>query len=69
VLLFGSKGRAAGSVLLVNMHGIVISIRESTLIIGQRNEAVLQVLKLAAFLSSSRTLDEFAVLNCFRTIL
>src|SRR6201997_137378 len=65
----GSKGRAAGLVLLRYMHGIVISIREASLVIRQRDEAVLQVLKFTAFLSAGRTLDEFGALGCFRAIL
>ena len=69
MLFFGSKGRAAGPILLGNVHGIVISIREASLIIRQRDEAVLQVLKFTAFLSAGRTLDEFAALGCFRAIL
>ena len=52
VLFFGSKGRAAGPVLLRYVHGIVISIREASLGIRQRDEAVLQVLKFTAFLSA-----------------
>src|SRR6476646_3198571 len=51
------------------MHGIVISIREASLVVRQRDEAVLQVLKFTAFLSAGRTLDEFAALGCFRAIL
>lgn len=69
MLFFGIKGRAAGQVLLRYMHGIVISIREASLVIRQRDEAVLQVLKFTAFLSDGRTLDEFAALGCFRAIL
>jgi hypothetical protein len=69
LLFFGSKHRAAGPVLFVNVHGIVISIREIALVVRQRGEAVLQALKFAAFLSVSRTLDEFSVLGCFREIL
>ena len=65
----GSKGRAAGPVLLRYMHGIVISIREASLVVRQRDEAVLQILKFAALLSADRTLDEFAALSCFRAIL
>src|ERR1700704_1881820 len=69
VLFFGSKGRAAGRVLLRYMHWIVISIRDASPVIRQRDEAVLQVLKFMAFLSAGRTLDEFAALDCFRAIL
>ena len=61
--LLRSKGRAAGPVLLRYMHGIVISIREASLVIRQRDEAVLQILKFTAFLSAGRTLDEFAALG------
>ena len=69
LLFFGSKDLAAGPVQFVNVHGIVISIREAALVIRQRDEAVLQVLIFSAFVSVSRTLDEFAVLGCFRAIL
>jgi hypothetical protein len=69
VLFFGSKGRAAGPVLLRYMHRIVISIGGASPVIRQRDEAVLQVLKVTAFLSAGRTLDEFAALGCFRAIL
>jgi hypothetical protein len=69
VLFFGSKGCAAGLALLRYMHGIVISIREASLVIRQRDEALLQVLKFTAFLSAGRTLDEVAALGCFRAIL
>src|ERR1700752_638733 len=41
VLFFGIEGRAAGPVMLRYMHGIVISIREASLVIRQRDEAVL----------------------------
>jgi len=68
-LFFGSKGRAAGPVLLRYVHGIVIRIREASIVIRQRDEAVLQVLKSTAFLSAGRTLDELAALGCFRAIL
>jgi len=68
VLFFGSKGRAASPLLLANVHRIVISIREVALVIRQRDETVLQVLKFAAFFSVSRTLDEFGALSCFRAI-
>src|ERR1700758_1317284 len=69
VPFFGSKGRAAGPVLLVNVRGIVTSICEVSLVVRHRDEAVLQVLKFTAFLSAGRTLDEFAALGCFRAIL
>ena len=69
VLFFGGKGRAAGPVFLGNVHGIVISVREASLVIRQRDEAVLQVLKFTAFLGAARTLDEFAALGCLRAIL
>ena len=68
VLFFGSKGRAAREpVPLRYMHGILKSIREASLVIRQRDEAVLQVLKFTAFLSAGRTLDEFISLSrgCF----
>src|SRR4029079_19497448 len=42
---------------------------EAALLIRQREEAVLQVLILSAFVSVSRTLGEFRVLDCFRSIL
>ena len=45
------------------MQGILISIREASLVIRQRDEAVLQVLKFTAFLSVGRTLDEFISLS------
>jgi hypothetical protein len=65
VLFFSSKG--AGPVPLRYMHGILISIRAASLVIRQRDEAVLQVLKFTAFLSAGRTLDEFISLSrgCF----
>jgi hypothetical protein len=69
LLFFGSKDRAAGSVLFVNVHGIVISFCEIALVIRQRDEPVLQVFKFATFLGVSRALDEFAVLGCFHAIL
>ena len=66
VLLFSRKGSAAGLVLLRYMYGIVISIREASPGIRQRDEAVLQVLKFTDFLSADRTLAEFAALGCSR---
>jgi hypothetical protein len=51
------------------MHGIVVSIREASLVIRQQDEAILQVSKFTAFVSAGRTLDEFAALGCFRAIL
>ena len=59
---------AAGPVQFVDVYGIVISIREAALVIRQRDEAVLQVLIFSAFVSVSRTLDEFAVPGCFHAI-
>src|SRR6185437_15725598 len=69
LLFFGSKDLAASPVRFVNVHGIMISICEATLVIRQSDEAVLQVLIFLAFLSVSRVLDEFAVLSCFHAIL
>src|SRR5882757_350860 len=68
VLFFGSKGRAARdrsrSAICTAFY---ISIREASLVIRERDEAVLQVLKFTAFLSAGRTLDEFISLSrgCF----
>jgi hypothetical protein len=69
LLFLGSKDVTAGAVRFVNVHGIVISLREAALVIRRRDEAVLQGLIFAAFVSVSRTLDAFAVLGCLRAIL
>ena len=69
MLLFDSKCYTAGSVLLRNLHSIVIVVRQPLLIIRERGETLLQFLKFATFFRAGRTLNHFAVLSRFCSIL
>jgi hypothetical protein len=67
VLLFGGKGDAARAVVLRDVYCVVEIVRQSLLVIREPSEAVLPLLKLAAFALTARALDQFAVCDAGRS--
>lgn len=63
VFFLDGQGRAAGLVMVRNVHGTLVIVGEDLLVIRQRSEASFQFLKFTAFLGAGRSLDQLAVLD------
>jgi hypothetical protein len=67
-IFLNGQGRAAGLVMVRNVHCTLVIVREDLLVIRNEAKRRSNFLKFTAFLGAGPSLDQLAVLSCFCTI-